>query len=95
METYIGQICQFPWPWAPEGWAACNGAVLPIQHNEALYSLLGNEFGGTPGQSFALPDLRPKDEAGNPVQIYVGETWQGKPWIPSYIATTGIYPARP
>ena len=95
METYIGQICQFPWPWAPQGWAACNGAILAIQSNEALYSLLGNEFGGTPGKTFALPDLRPKDENGTPIQIEVGSIWQGKPWIPSYISTEGIYPMRP
>lgn len=58
MEPYIGQIQAFGFNFAPSGWAQCNGQLLPIAENEALFSLLGITFGGDGQTTFALPDLR-------------------------------------
>ncbi|NRR20822.1 phage tail protein [Brevibacillus sp. MS2.2] len=58
MEPFLGEIRFFPFPFAPQGWALCNGAVLPISRNQALFSLLGVVYGGDGKNTFALPDLR-------------------------------------
>lgn len=61
MDFYLGEIRLLPYPkGAPtaDGWLPCDGRLLNISQNQALFSLLGNRFGGTPGQTFALPDLR-------------------------------------
>jgi microcystin-dependent protein len=58
METFIGQICIFSFNFAPQDWAFCDGRLLQVSQNQALYSLLGITYGGTANQSFALPDLR-------------------------------------
>jgi microcystin-dependent protein len=55
---YLGQICIFPFDFAPRGWALCNGQLLAINQNQALYSLLGTTYGGNGRTTFALPDLR-------------------------------------
>jgi microcystin-dependent protein len=55
---YIGEIRMFAGNFAPAGWAICNGAVLPISANDALFSLLGPTYGGDGRTTFALPDLR-------------------------------------
>ena len=66
MGFYIGQICLFPWSWAPRGWAKCDGQMLPIQENMALYSLIATEFGGDGRTNFALPKMTPnKAESGS------------------------------
>ena len=46
MEPYIGEICQYPYNYAPKGWAFCHGQVMQIQQNQALFSLLGTTYGG-------------------------------------------------
>ena len=58
MEPFIGEIRLFPWDWPPKGWALCEGALLSIGQNTALFSLLGTIYGGDGRTSFALPDLR-------------------------------------
>ena len=58
MDPILGQIILWAAPWVPQGWALCDGTVINVNHNQALYSILGNTYGGTPGVSFALPDLR-------------------------------------
>ena len=58
MENYIGEIRIFAGDYAPQNWALCNGALLPISQNEALFTLLGTVYGGDGVQTFALPDLR-------------------------------------
>ena len=58
MEYYIGQIMAVAFNFAPKGWALCNGQLLPINQNQALYSLLGTTYGGDGKTQFALPDLR-------------------------------------
>lgn len=58
MESFIGTILIWPMNWAPQNWAICDGSLLPIQQNAALFSLLGTTFGGNGTTTFALPDLR-------------------------------------
>jgi microcystin-dependent protein len=55
---FMGQIEIFSFNFAPKGWALCNGQLLPINQNQALFSLLGTQFGGNGQTNFALPDLR-------------------------------------
>jgi microcystin-dependent protein len=69
--------------------------MMPIASNQALFSLLGTNFGGDGRTTFALPDLRPKDENGNVIQLQVGDMYEGKPYMDYYIALNGIYPPRP
>lgn len=57
-EPFIGEIQVFPFGFAPRGWAQCNGQLLPINQNQALFSLLGTMYGGNGQTTFALPDLR-------------------------------------
>jgi microcystin-dependent protein len=57
-EPFLGQIQMFGFNFAPRGWAFCNGQILPIAQNTALFSLLGTTYGGNGQTTFALPDLR-------------------------------------
>lgn len=57
MDGFIGEIRAFGFNYVPEGWLACNGQTLLAQQYQALYSLIGNTYGGTPGQNFKLPNL--------------------------------------
>ena len=57
-EPFIAQIMMFGGNFAPRGWALCNGQILSIAQNTALFSLLGTTFGGNGQTTFALPDLR-------------------------------------
>ncbi|MCH7412102.1 tail fiber protein [Belliella sp. R4-6] len=58
MEPLIGQIMMFAGTFAPKGWAYCEGQLISISQNQALYSILGNTYGGDGINNFALPDLR-------------------------------------
>ncbi|WP_025762613.1 phage tail protein [Dyadobacter tibetensis] len=58
MDTYLGMICILPYNFVPRGWAACNGQLLSIAQNSALFSLLGTTYGGNGVETFGLPDLR-------------------------------------
>jgi microcystin-dependent protein len=55
---FLGQITQFAGNFAPRGYADCSGQILPINQNQALFSLLGTTYGGNGQTTFALPDLR-------------------------------------
>ena len=57
-EAFLGEIMVISWNYAPRGWALCNGQLLPINQNQALFSLLGTYYGGNGQTNFALPDLR-------------------------------------
>lgn len=61
---FVGQITLFPYNFAPLGWALCQGQLLPINQNTALFSLLGTQFGGNGTSNFALPDLRGRATMG-------------------------------
>lgn len=58
MEPFLGTIMAFGFNFAPRGWALCQGQLLPIAQNTALFSLLGTIYGGDGRTTFALPDLR-------------------------------------
>ena len=58
MESYIGQICLFGFNFAPKDWAFCNGQLMSIAQNSALFSLLGTTYGGDGRTTFALPNLQ-------------------------------------
>ena len=57
MDPLLGEIRVFPFTYAPQGWAPCNGQLLPISQNTPLFSLLGTQFGGDGQTNFALPNL--------------------------------------
>ncbi len=58
MEPFLGSLLLVPYNFAPTGWALCNGQLLPISQNTALFSLIGTTYGGDGVSNFALPDLR-------------------------------------
>jgi microcystin-dependent protein len=57
-EPFLGEIKIISWNYPPKGWTFCNGQFLPINQNQALFSLLGTMYGGNGQTNFALPDLR-------------------------------------
>lgn len=57
-EPFLGQIIMFGGNFAPRGWALCDGTLLPIAQNTALFSILGTTYGGDGRTTFALPELR-------------------------------------
>ena len=57
-EPFLSEIRLMSFEFAPKGWALCNGQLLPINQNQALFSLLGTTFGGDGRVNFALPDFR-------------------------------------
>lgn len=69
-EPFLSEIRQFSFVFPPKGWALCNGQLLPIDQNQALFSLLGTTFGGDGRVNFALPDLR----ARVPMHVGAGHT---------------------
>jgi microcystin-dependent protein len=78
-DQYLGEIRIFGFTFAPTGWALCNGQLLPISQNTALFSLLGTNFGGNGTSTFALPNLQgsvPVDQGQGPALTgyVVGET---------------------
>jgi hypothetical protein len=82
--TVLGEMKLFAGSFPPSGWANCDGTILPIASNTALFAILGIEYGGDGRTNFALPDLRavaPRSANGTPVT-----------WI---IAVDGSFPTRP
>jgi microcystin-dependent protein len=73
---YLGEIRIVAFGFAPKGWAACNGQSMPINQNQALFSLLGTTFGGDGRTNFLLPDFRgrapiePGTQGNNPAYNY-------------------------
>jgi microcystin-dependent protein len=65
-EPFLSEIRIMSFVFAPKGWALCNGQLLPINQNQALFSLLGTTFGGDGRVNFALPDYRSR------IPIHVG-----------------------
>jgi microcystin-dependent protein len=58
MDPFVAEIRIFPFNFAPKGWALCDGQILPISQNTALFSLLGTTYGGDGKSNFALPNLQ-------------------------------------
>lgn len=66
-EPYIGEIRMFAGSFAPAGWAFCNGQLIPISENDALFTLIGTTYGGDGQETFALPNLQSR------VPIHAGQ----------------------
>ncbi len=73
-EPFLGEIKICSFNYAPKGWALCNGQLLPINQNQALFSLFGTMYGGNGQTTFGLPDLRGRV----PIHVGAGHT-QGEP----------------
>ena len=58
MDPFVAEIRIFPFNFAPFGWAMCNGQIMPIQQNTALFSLIGTYYGGNGTSNFALPNFQ-------------------------------------
>lgn len=58
MDAFIGEIRAFPFGFVPQGWYICNGQEISAPGNPALYAIIGNTWGGTPNQTFKLPNLQ-------------------------------------
>lgn len=71
MDPFVAEIRILPFTFAPKGWAWCNGQLLPISQNTALFSLLGTYYGGDGKATFGLPDLE------GSVPIHVGGNQPG------------------
>ncbi len=69
-DPFLSEIRIMSFVFAPKGWALCNGQLLPINQNQALFSLLGTTFGGDGRVNFALPDYR----ARTPIHVGSGHT---------------------
>jgi microcystin-dependent protein len=69
-EPFLSEIRLMSFGFAPKGWALCNGQLLPINQNQALFSLLGTTFGGDGRVNFALPDYRGR----TPIHVGGGHT---------------------
>jgi microcystin-dependent protein len=69
-EPFLSEIRIFSFGFAPRGWALCNGQLLPINQNQALFSLLGTTFGGNGQTNFALPNL----QGQTPIHVGQGHT---------------------
>lgn len=63
-EPFVGEIKAVAYNFAPKRWSACNGQAMPLSTNQALYSLLGVQFGGNGQTNFNLPDLRGRTPVG-------------------------------
>jgi len=81
MEIFLGIIKAFPYDFVPRGWALCNGQIMNIVQNQALYALIGIQFGGDGRTTFALPDLRGAETDAGGLCKY-------------YIALSGLFPTR-
>jgi len=87
MDEMLAVIKLFAGNFVPRGFMECSGQILQISQNTALFSLLGNYYGGDARQTFQLPDLRPVDAQGHK------RPWDnGEPR--SIICVQGIYPSR-
>jgi len=86
-DPFVGEIRMFGYDWAPRGWSQCNGALLPINQNQALFALLGTQFGGNGTTNFALPDLRSRTPMhSDGASGYVQGTYGGEEMVTLTVA---------
>ena len=103
-EPFLGEVRMFSSNFPPKGWAFCDGQLLPVNQNQALFSILGPTYGGDGRTTFALPNLRSRAPLHMGDRSPLGETRSlgaGQPSAgPGYlaivfcIALVGIYPSR-
>lgn len=89
-EPFLAEIRIMSFGFAPKGWALCNGQLLPINQNQALFSLLGTTFGGDGRVNFALPDLR----ARTPIEVGGGHTLGEKGGEPAHTISIAELPTH-
>lgn len=89
-EPFLSEIRLMSFVFAPKGWALCNGQLLPINQNQALFSLLGTTYGGDGRVNFALPDLR----ARTPIHTGSGHTLGERAGEAAHTLTIGELPAH-
>ncbi|MGA2588834.1 MAG: tail fiber protein [Bryobacteraceae bacterium] len=73
MTPFLGQLMLASWNYTTQGWAMCNGQLLPINANQALFALLGTTYGGNGIQTFALPNLQGRTPVGFGNGINLGQ----------------------
>jgi microcystin-dependent protein len=73
-DPFVAEIRIFPFNFPPTGWAFCNGQLMPISQNTALFSLLGTTYGGDGKSTFALPDLQGNAPMHPGATHFLGET---------------------
>jgi microcystin-dependent protein len=93
METYLSQIIYMPFSWATTQTVPCRGQILDVKNNEALFSLLGNRWGGDGHSTFALPDLRPWSDSGPDYGHRARREWNPDEIVPHMIIE-GLYPSH-
>lgn len=71
MEAYVGTIMLWPINWVPENWLACSGQTMQVQQYQALFSLIGNQYGGDGSSTFKLPNLSGRVAVGIDNQNFV------------------------
>src|SRR5690242_4119939 len=91
-DPFVAEIRVFPFNFAPKGWAFCDGQILPISQNTALFSLLGTNYGGDGKVTFGLPGLQGsvpihQGQGAGLSQYFVGETG-GVPDVPLLLSET-------
>ncbi|HKO59368.1 MAG TPA: tail fiber protein [Thermoanaerobaculia bacterium] len=87
---FMSEIKLISWNFSPKGWAFCNGQFLPINQNQALFSLLGTTYGGNGQTTFALPDLRGRV----PIHFGSGFTLGQAAGQPAHTVTQSEMPAH-
>jgi microcystin-dependent protein len=90
-EPFLSELRIMSFNFAPKGWAMCNGQLLPINQNQALFSLLGTTFGGDGRVNFALPDLRRRV----PIHVGNGHTLGERGGEAAHTLTLSELPAHP
>ena len=73
MDPLVGQIILVPYNFCPEGWAYCDGRLLPINQFQKLFSLIGATYGGDGRSTFAVPDLRDRVPVGVSQDVRLGK----------------------
>jgi microcystin-dependent protein len=73
-EPFLGEIKVVSFNFAPKGWALCNGQLLPINQNQALFSILGTTYGGNGQTTFALPNLQARVPAHTGSEVALGQS---------------------
>lgn len=92
MDSFIGEIRILPYYYPPMDWAYCNGALLQVQQNTALYSIIGNVYGGTPNSNFCLPNMAPASPGPGsaPIGAGTGPSLTPRPQQAASVGSTSV-----